>query len=169
MRAGATTAGTSARARVSTLASEASARTAAGAGGATGVVTAERRRRAGRPRGRRRGGAGALTTLSSICASSASSRRSKSFICSENASYEGSTHWQIHQSAGLGRLCLGACWTRAERLRRYAAGLAIVELVSQLDHLQAQGPWPEKSRGEDHKRFDDRRGADVAAEPRHPH
>lgn len=57
----------------------------------------------------------------------------------------------------------------AVRLSRYAAGLPIVELVSQLDHLQAQRSRPEKSRGENHKRLDDRRGADVAAEPRHPY
>jgi len=86
------------------------------------------------PGGEMRGGGGVLTTLSSIRASSSSSKRSKSFICSRNASCKRSTHTRVQPlEGGVQNLGCGA----------WDVGI-LVDPVSTLDQLQ-----PERSRAQE--------------------
>src|SRR5467141_687367 len=109
-----------------------------------------------RPGGEARGGAGAFTTSSSIRANPNSRNRSKSFICRGNASCKRSTHPQPRSGVW--------CY-----LSRGAWGLTIVELVSQLDQLQAEGSRAEEPGRQHSTRPDDWPGVDdIVGQPRYP-
>src|SRR2546425_5376420 len=151
-----------------------SARTTTVATGAMDAPVAEKIFRSGLDPGcPRRGGAGVRTTRSSIQASSRSSRRSKSSICSGNASLKGSTHPR--------RLCSQERRAPRNRRRRVCetdapaglggltAFLRIVQLMRKLDHLQAERSRTEETFGEDGPWLDDGPGVDdFARQLQHP-
>jgi hypothetical protein len=55
------------------------------------------------------------------------------------------------------------------RLGGDPADMAVVELMSELDHLQPERPWAHDPRGEQDKRlYDDRPGVDYLGQPYYP-
>jgi len=120
--------------------------------------------------GWRRRGAFGMTTGSSICRSSNSRNRSKSFICTRNGYLKRSTHGPqqrileglarksggappgLHRGGLEARGCLGAPSGGVEHVEIV---VAFAQLVGELDHLKTQRSRPKAFRRQDDKRPED--------------